>query len=216
MMGNRVLPALCVAAALHVLMASTVAWATSVVHEEPWEIVEKASLVVKAQLMSRRPLSFFNEGQPEHCGYLYEADVEEWIKGSGDRRILFSSIRKVEFERGQSFLVVGFLNQEFVQDRMDNDSGKPNLEAALCTRCPDRAIEHFVGTMPLTITKFEQDRDGRQWLVFDIEDWLNPQSGWQIRKEEREGKTVQLIRWDDVSRSIRTWLGSEPPKEQKR
>ena len=25
------------------------------------------------------------------------------------------------------------------------------------------------------MTKFEQDRDGGQWLVYDIEDWLNPQ-----------------------------------------
>jgi hypothetical protein len=214
MKGNRVLPALCIATSLHALIASTVAWATSVVYEEPKDVVESARLVVKAELVSRRPLSFFHEGQPEHCGFLYEADVEEWIKGSGDRRILFSSRQKIEFDRGQSFLVVGFLSQEFVQDRMDANSGKPNLEAALCTRCPARAIEHYVETMPLTMTKFEQDRDGRQWLVSDIENWLGPERGWQIRNEVREGKTVKLIRWEDVSNSIRTWLGSTPPKEQ--
>lgn len=192
------------AAALSWLMIGKVAGGDTLLLPPLEELLADAVHVARIRITDRRAVMFEFEGRRLVCGYVYQANLLENLKGKGRETTFFGDGNEgfVDTHRDYFALVFERTEEEAAELRRTvipqlDDLGRAHLE------CQMRADHLFVKSKPQTLVPFERG------TVQPNEEWVVPTTISAIPTEEL-GERLEdgRVRWPDLKRAVLRLMAS--------
>ncbi len=173
-------------------------------------LVKEARIIARVSISDRHQWVFMNEaGHEVSCGYVYDANVVEEIKGQGARRISFLGGDQLGTWQGKEFLVLLFARDSAALQAILLRNGRPTDEMRY-QLCEGLAAELKLIVGPNTFSRFEKpcrQVGGGDWLLQESFGWLRSERYPDKRMwQDCGGPGKVFLPWETVVADIKQIL----------